>query len=69
MRQFAAYGTLSGAAEQLHLSQPALSRNIKKLEEDLGVPLFVCRKNKLEFNENGQYVWKAYSALFGALRD
>ena len=72
LRQFAAFaecGTLSEAAEKLHLSQPALSRNMKKLEEDLGVPLFVCRKNKLEFNENGQYVWKAYSALFGALRD
>ena len=59
LRQFAAFaecGTLSEAAEKLHLSQPALSRNMKKLEEDLGVPLFVRRKNKLEFNENGQYV-------------
>ena len=59
LRQFAAFaecGTLSEAAEKLHLSQPALSRNMKKLEEDLGVPLFVRRKNKLELNENGQYV-------------
>ena len=58
LRQFAAFaecGTLSEAAEKLHLSQPALSRNMKKLEEDLGVPLFVRRKNKLELNENGQY--------------
>ena len=59
LRQFAAFaecGTLSEAAEKLHLSQPALSRNMKKLEEALGVPLFVRRKNKLELNENGQYV-------------
>ena len=59
LRHFAAFaecGTLSEAAEKLHLSQPALSRNMKKLEEDLGVPLFVRRKNKLELNENGQYV-------------
>ena len=59
LRQIAALaecGTLSEAAEKLHLSQPALSRNMKKLEEDLGVPLFVRRKNKLELNENGQYV-------------
>lgn len=59
LRQFAAFaecGTLSEAAEKLHLSQPALSRNMKKLEEDLGVSLFVRRKNKLELNENGQYV-------------
>ena len=42
LRQFAAFaeaGTLSEAAEVLHLSQPALSRNMKKLEEDLGVIL------------------------------
>lgn len=56
MPPFAECGTLSEAAEKLHLSQPALSRNMKKLEEDLGVPLFVRRKNKLELNENGQYV-------------
>ena len=58
LRQFAAFadcGTLVEAAEILHLSQPALSRNMKKLEEELGVPLFSRRKNKLELNENGKY--------------
>ena len=57
LRQFAAFaeaGTLSEAAEILHLSQPALSRNMKKLEEDLGVTLFERKKNKLELNQNGQ---------------
>ncbi len=47
LRQFAAFadcGTLLEAAEILHLSQPALSRNMKKLEEELGVPLFIRRK-------------------------
>lgn len=59
MRQFVAFadtGTLSEAAEILHLSQPALSRNMKKLEDDLGVILFERRKNRLELNENGKYV-------------
>lgn len=59
LRQFAAFadcGTLSEAAEILHLSQPALSRNMKKLEEEIGVPLFTRRKNRLELNENGKYV-------------
>lgn len=51
---FAEYGTLSEAAEKLFLSQPALSRNMRKLEEDIGVPLFVRSRNKLELNENGR---------------
>ena len=32
------------------------SRNMKKLEEDLGVTLFERKKNKLELNQNGTYV-------------
>lgn len=59
LRQFAAFaecGTLSEAAENLHLSQPALSRNMKKLEEELGISLFDRRKNRLELNKNGEYV-------------
>ena len=53
---FAETGTLSDAARVLHLSQPALSRNMKKLEEDLGITLFERKKNKLELNKNGEYV-------------
>lgn len=59
LRQFVTFaetGTLSQAAEVLHLSQPALSRNMKKLEEDLGIVLFERSKNKLALNENGKYV-------------
>lgn len=59
LRQFAAFadcGTLSEAAEILHLSQPALSRNMKKLEEEIGIPLFTRKKNRLALNENGNYV-------------
>lgn len=33
-------GGISAAAEALHVSQPALSKSIQKLEEDLGVALF-----------------------------
>lgn len=53
---FAKAGTLSKAAEILHLSQPALSRNMKKLEEEMQIELFHRYQNKLELNENGKYI-------------
>lgn len=40
-------GTLSAAAEQLHLAQPSLSRSMQKLEGILGVPLFDRQKNRV----------------------
>lgn len=51
---FAEHGTLSKAAEYLHMSQPTLTRAMKKLEEEFGVELFEHKKNKLILNENGQ---------------
>lgn len=54
LEAFARCGTLSAAADELHLSQPALTRSMKKLEEVIGVPLFERQKNKLQLNENGR---------------
>ncbi len=46
--------SLVAAADYLHISQPALSKSIKNLEADIGCPLFVHAKNKMQLNENGQ---------------
>ena len=51
---FADCGTLSAAAEQLHISQPALSRSMQRLEEELGVSLFERQKSRLTLNETGE---------------
>lgn len=51
---FARHGTLSAASAELHISQPALTRSMKKIEEEMGVPLFVRGKNRLTLNENGK---------------
>lgn len=51
---FKTYGTLSLAAQKLHLSQPTLTKTMKRLEEEFKVKLFVRTKNKLLFNENGE---------------
>lgn len=50
---FHKYQTLSKAAEQLHISQPVLTRSMQKLEEELEVSLFTRTKNKIMFNETG----------------
>lgn len=51
---FAECGTLSGAAEKCHISQPALSRSMQKLEDDFGVPLFNRGKNRTALNACGR---------------
>lgn len=51
---FAETGTLSAAAEKLHTSQPALTRSMKRLEEELNADLFVRGKNSLKLTETGQ---------------
>src|SRR3954447_17233912 len=42
------------AGEELHLTQSALSRQIKDLEDQLGVPLFQRRHRALALTEAGQ---------------
>ena len=51
---FARCGTLSAAAEELHVSQPALTRSMQKLEDILEVPLFDRQKNRIALNEYGR---------------
>ncbi|KVR12658.1 LysR family transcriptional regulator [Burkholderia ubonensis] len=41
------HGSLAAAAEAVHLSQPALSRSIRSMEELLGVPLFDRTERRL----------------------
>lgn len=50
----ARYGTLLKASEELHISQPSLSRSMRKIEEELGVALFHRENSKLMLNETGK---------------
>ena len=47
-------GSMSRAAEKLHVSQPALSFAVKKLESELEARLFDRGKNGLVLNGNGR---------------
>ena len=46
-------GTISGAANVLHLSQPTLSRQMQELEHELGCTLFERGKRRIELTEEG----------------
>lgn len=49
-------GSFTKASLQLHISQPALSKNISLLEERLGVKLFDRQGKKVRLNETGRRV-------------
>lgn len=47
-------GSLTGAAERLHLTQPTLSRQLKDLERQLGKPLFTRGSRRLSLTDEGR---------------
>ncbi|GAB2559281.1 LysR family transcriptional regulator [Gracilibacillus alcaliphilus] len=55
---------MTRAAEELHIAQPALSRTIQRLEEDLGVPLFDRKARQIRLNPYGKaFEAKAKAAI------
>ncbi|SEG08228.1 LysR family transcriptional regulator [Paenibacillus sp. UNC499MF] len=55
---------MTKAAEELHIAQPALSKTIARLENDLGVPLFDRQGRKITLNAFGRaFLNKAEVAL------
>src|SRR2546423_5784353 len=49
-------GSFTGAAAELHLSQPAVSRHIQRLEGELGATLLTRRRGRIELSEAGERV-------------
>ncbi|MDP3961412.1 MAG: LysR family transcriptional regulator [Pseudorhodobacter sp.] len=56
-------GSLTHAGEVLHLSQSAVSRQIRALEEDLGVTLFHRHARGLILTEQGELLFDATQAM------
>ena len=50
--------TISAAAEALHVAQPSLSRQMKELEEELGVSLFERGNRRITLTEEGMILRK-----------
>lgn len=59
--------SFSAAAEDLHLTQPAISRQIKSLEEELGASLFNRGTRRVELTHAGQSLLRAVEPMLGRL--
>ncbi len=55
------------AADELFVTQAAVSHQIKSLEDFLGVPLFVRRNRKLLLTDEGQSYWPKIRDIFEIL--
>jgi len=60
----AKYESYTRAATHLHLSQPALSMQVKKLEDTLDLKLFDKIGNKIVLNTNGQKLYHYTQQIF-----
>lgn len=58
---------ISIAAKELYISQPAISKSIKKLEDNLGTPLFVRNSRGVKLTEEGQLLYDYVSKAFNNL--
>jgi DNA-binding transcriptional LysR family regulator len=56
-------GSLTHAGEVLHLSQSAVSRQVRALEESLSVTLFHRHARGLILTEQGELLWEATQAM------
>lgn len=55
------------AAERLHIAQPALTQAVRRLEKELGVPLFVAKGRNIVLTEYGSYLKKKVEPVLEAL--
>lgn len=65
---FQKYGTLSAVAEHLMITQPTVTRKMKKLEQELGVTLFNREvSNHITLNDTGILAAKEAAKLLNAV--
>ncbi|MFD1415723.1 LysR family transcriptional regulator [Oceanobacillus jeddahense] len=55
-KEVAKHKSVTKAAEEIHISQPALSKSIKSLEEELGTPLIIRSNKTTDLTDAGKTV-------------
>lgn len=59
--------SISKAAKKLYISQPAISKSIRKLEESLGVTLFIRNSRGVRLTEEGSLLFSHVRTAFEAI--
>lgn len=67
LREVERQGTLTAAAQTLHLTQSALTHTIKKLEAQLGTPLWSKQGRTLQLTRAGQFLLRESKRLLPQL--
>ena len=60
-------GNISKAAKELYISQPAISKSITKLEENLGIILFARTSRGVHLTEEGTLLYEYTKSAFDTL--
>lgn len=60
-------GNISKAAKELYISQPAISKSISKLEDSLGVSLFIRNSRGVQLTAEGELLFHHTQTAFKAL--
>ncbi len=63
----AKYEHMTRAAEELHIAQPALTKAVKLLEEELGVPLFIKKGRNICLTVYGKHLKHRLDGIFPQL--
>ena len=62
-------GSISETARRLHLTQPTVSLQIKRLQEAVAEPLMVMQHQKMHVTEAGLELYKTCQQVFGHFED
>jgi len=63
----ASKGSISAAAKELYISQPAVSSSIRRLENQLGAPLFVRKPRGVELTKEAALLYEHVKQAFSSL--
>ena len=69
IKTIAEEGSISNSADKLFLTQPALSHQLKELEERLGFKVFNRKRYKWQLTEEGAEVYKLGSSILESIEE